>query len=45
MRDPQPSTLSAAMCQIKMPRSLYLVLRRGAPLSHATQGLMHLLNA
>jgi DNA-binding transcriptional LysR family regulator len=29
--------------QMKMPRSLYLVSRRGAKLSHAAIGLMHLL--
>jgi DNA-binding transcriptional LysR family regulator len=31
--------------QLKMPRSLYLVSRRGAKLSHAAEGLMRLLNA
>ncbi len=31
--------------QLKMPRSLYLVSRRGARLSHATVGLMRLLHA
>ena len=31
--------------QLKMPRSLYLVSRRGARLSHAAVGLMRLLNA
>jgi DNA-binding transcriptional LysR family regulator len=31
--------------QMKMPRSLYLVSRRGARLSHAAAGLMRLLNA
>jgi DNA-binding transcriptional LysR family regulator len=31
--------------QLKMPRSLYLVSRRGARLSHAALGLMRLLNA
>jgi DNA-binding transcriptional LysR family regulator len=31
--------------QMKMPRSLYLVSRRGARLSHAAVGLMHLLSA
>ncbi len=31
--------------QMKMPRSLYLVSRRGARLSHAAEGLMRLLNA
>ena len=31
--------------QLKMPRSLYLVSRRGARLSHAAAGLMRLLNA
>jgi DNA-binding transcriptional LysR family regulator len=31
--------------QLKMPRSLYLVSRRGAKLSHAAQGLMRLLHA
>jgi len=31
--------------QMKMPRSLYLVSRRGARLSHAAAGLMQLLNA
>jgi len=31
--------------QMKMPRSLYLVSRRGAKLSHAAEGLMRLLNA
>jgi DNA-binding transcriptional LysR family regulator len=30
--------------QLKMPRSLYLVSRRGARLSHAAAGLMRLLN-
>jgi DNA-binding transcriptional LysR family regulator len=31
--------------QLKMPRSLYLVSRRGARLSHAAVGLMRLLHA
>jgi DNA-binding transcriptional LysR family regulator len=31
--------------QMKMPRSLYLVSRRGAKLSHAAEGLMRLLHA
>lgn len=31
--------------QMKMPRSLYLVSRRGAKLSHAAEGLMRLLQA
>ena len=31
--------------QLKMPRSLYLVSRRGAKLSHAAEGLMRLLHA
>jgi len=31
--------------QLKMPRSLYLVSRRGAKLSHAAAGLMRLLSA
>jgi hypothetical protein len=31
--------------QMKMPRSLYLVSRRGARLSHAAVGLMRLLHA
>jgi len=31
--------------QLKMPRSLYLVSRRGARLSHAAVGLMKLLQA
>jgi DNA-binding transcriptional LysR family regulator len=31
--------------QMKMPRSLYLVSRRGARLSHAAEGLMRLLRA
>jgi DNA-binding transcriptional LysR family regulator len=31
--------------QMKMPRALYLVSRRGARLSHAAAGLMQLLNA
>jgi DNA-binding transcriptional LysR family regulator len=31
--------------QLKMPRSLYLVSRRGARLSHAAVELMRLLNA
>jgi hypothetical protein len=31
--------------QLKMPRSLYLVSRRGARLSHAAIGLMKLLEA
>jgi DNA-binding transcriptional LysR family regulator len=31
--------------QLKMPRSLYLVSRRGAKLSHAATGLMRLLRA
>jgi len=31
--------------QMKMPRSLYLVSRRGAKLSHAAEGLMRLLRA
>jgi DNA-binding transcriptional LysR family regulator len=31
--------------QMKMPRSLYLVSRRGARLSHAAVGLMKPLNA
>ena len=31
--------------QMKLPRSLYLVSRRGAKLSHAAQGLMRLLHA
>jgi DNA-binding transcriptional LysR family regulator len=31
--------------QMKMPRSLYLVSRRGAKLSHAAEGLMRLLSA
>jgi DNA-binding transcriptional LysR family regulator len=31
--------------QMKMPRALYLVSRRGARLSHAAAGLMRLLNA
>jgi DNA-binding transcriptional LysR family regulator len=31
--------------QLKMPRSLYLVSRRGARLSHAAEGLMRLLHA
>jgi DNA-binding transcriptional LysR family regulator len=31
--------------QLKMPRSLYLVSRRGARLSHAAVGLIRLLHA